>query len=174
MDGVMPDDFREQTAVDGDEPDGTLTGLSLAMASPPGTFFDVAALHVVTTATLRRLGELQPRSRFAVERYRPNVVIDATNEPFAENDWTGMSLRVGGGLTASVLIPTMRCIMTTLAQADLPRDNDVLRTVAKYNRVEIPGLGTWSCVGAYVAVTAAGRMQLGDEVRLTPATGGSG
>ena len=32
-----------------------------ALAAPPGTFFDVAALHVLTTATLARLGELEPR-----------------------------------------------------------------------------------------------------------------
>jgi MOSC domain-containing protein len=58
----------------------------------------------------------------------------------------------------------MRCIMTTLAQGDLPRDSGVLRTVARHNRVEIPGLGTWSCVGAYATVTTPGRVQLGDEV----------
>ena len=164
MDGVIPDDFREQSAVEGAEPDGTLTGLSLGVASPPGTFFDVAALHVLTTATLSRLGELEPTSRFAVERYRPNIVIDAAVEPFAENGWSGAGMRFGDALTASVLIPTMRCIMTTLAQGDLPRDNGVLRTVARHNRVEIPGLGIWSCVGAYATVTTPGRVQLGDEV----------
>jgi uncharacterized protein len=170
MDGVMPNDFREQSAVEGAEPEGTLTDLSLAMASPPGTFFDVAALHVLTTATLQRLGELEPASRFAVERYRPNIVIDSTIEPFAENGWSGASVRFGGVLTASVLIPTMRCIMTTLPQGELPRDNEVLRTVARHNRVEIPGLGTWSCVGAYAAVTTPGRVQLGDEVVVDQAT----
>lgn len=164
MDGVMPNDFREQSAVEGAEAEGTLTDLSLAMASPPGTFFDVAALHVLTTATLRRLNELEPGSDFTVERYRPNIVIDAPIEPFAENGWSGANVRFGGALTASVLIPTMRCIMTTLAQGELPRDNEVLRAVTRHNRVEIPGLGVWSCVGAYAAVTAPGSVQLGDEV----------
>lgn len=167
MDGVMPDDVREQSAVEGSEPEGTLTDLSLALASPPGTFFDVAALHVLTTATLRHLGELEPASRFEVERYRPNVVIEATCEPFAENGWSGADVRFGDALTASVLLPTMRCIMTTLAQGDLPRDNEVLRTVTRHNRVEIPGLGTWSCVGAYAAVTTPGRVQLGDEIAVS-------
>ena len=164
MDGVIPDDVREQSKVDGAEADGTLTGLSLGLASPPGTFFDVAALHVLTTATLARLGALEPASRFAVERYRPNIVIDSTCEPFAENDWTGADVRFGGALGASVLIPTMRCIMTTLAQGDLPRDNEVLRTLTRANRIEITGLGTWSCVGAYASVTTPGRVELGDEV----------
>jgi uncharacterized protein len=166
MDGVMPSDFREQSALEGDEAEGTLTGLSLAMASPPGTFFDVAALHVLTTATLRRLGEVQPTSRFAVERYRPNIVIESTAEPFSENDWSGAAMRFGDVLTASVLLPTMRCIMTTLGQGELPRDNEVLRTVTRNNRIDIPGLGTWSCVGAYAAVTMPGTVQLGDEVLI--------
>jgi len=167
MEGVIPDDVREQSKVDGAEADGTLTGLSLGLASPPGTFFDVAALHVLTTATLRRLGELEPASRFAVERYRPNIVIDSECAPFAENDWTGADVRFGDALSASVLLPTMRCIMTTLAQGDLPRDNEVLRTVTRHNRIEITGLGTWSCVGAYAAVTEPGRVQLGDDVSLS-------
>ncbi len=166
MDGVIPADFLEQNAVEGAEADGAVTDLSLAMASPPGTFFDVAALHVVSAATLRRLGELEPASRFAVQRYRPNIVIDAPSEPFAENGWSGADLRFGDVLTATVLIPTMRCIMTTLAQGDLPRDTEVLRTVTRHNRIELPGLGTWSCVGAYAAVSAPGRVEVGDEVAV--------
>jgi uncharacterized protein len=168
IDGVLPDDFRQQNAVEVAEADGTLTDLGLALASPPGTFFDVSALHLVTTATLRGLGELAPESRFAVERYRPNVVIDTAGEPFAENDWAGASVRLGAELTASVLLPTMRCIMTTLPQGDLPRDNNTLRTVARHNRVEIPGLGTWSCVGAYAVVTNPGRIELRDEAVVEP------
>jgi uncharacterized protein YcbX len=65
-----------------------------------------------------------------------------------------------------VLLPTMRCIMTTLAQGDLPRDNRVLQTLTRHNRIEIPGLGTWSCVGAYAAVTSGGEVRTGDEVSL--------
>jgi MOSC domain-containing protein len=168
MEGVVPDDFRAQNAVERDETDGTVTALALGLAAP-GTFFDLAALHVVTSATLARLGELAPASRFAVERYRPNVVIDTAGDAFAENHWSGTSLRIGT-LDVSVLLPTMRCIMTTLAQGDLPRDNDVLRTVTRHNRIELPGLGTWSCVGAYAAVNAAGGVRLGDDVALTRAS----
>ena len=170
FEGVIPDDAREQSRVEGAEPDGTLTDMALAMASAPGTFFDVCALHVLTTSTLRRLGELEPGSRFAVERYRPNVVIDGAIEPFAENGWSGATVRLGKAVTASVLIPTMRCIMTTLAQGDLPRDTGVLRALTQHNRIEIPGLGTWSCVGAYAAVTAPGRLELGAEVAVDAAS----
>src|SRR5262249_24903571 len=43
---------------------------------PPCTFFDGATLHLVTTATLKRLHELAPASNFAVPRFRPNLVIE--------------------------------------------------------------------------------------------------
>ena len=77
-----------------------------------------------------------------------------------------IGMRFGADLTATAIIPTMRCIMTTLAQGDLPRDLEVLRTLTRENRIEIPGLGTWSCVGAYAVVAAPGRVQLGDEVTI--------
>jgi uncharacterized protein YcbX len=164
MDGVIPDDYLQQISVDGSESEGTLTELSLALASAPGTFFDVAALHVLNAATLRHLAEVQPASRFAVERFRPNIVIDSADPPFAENTWTGATVRFGAVLQATVLLATMRCIMTTLAQGDMPRDNEVLRTVSRHNRIELPGLGTWSCVGAYAAVAESGNVHVGDDV----------
>lgn len=169
-DGVMPDEFLAQVVIDGDEPEGSLTELRTALAAPPGTFFDVAALHVVARATLRRLGELQPSSSFDVLRYRPNIVLDGPAAPFAENSWGQAALRLGGGgMRASVLFPTMRCIMTTLAQRHLPRDNGILRAVTRHNRVDIEGLGTWSCVGAYATVTAPGQVKAGDTWNLATA-----
>jgi uncharacterized protein YcbX len=165
MDGVMPQADRDAYGI-GDDPDGTLTDFALAMAAPAGTFFDVSALHVVARATLARLGEVQPASRFAVERYRPTVVVDGF-DAFAENDWGGGSKLRLGGVTAAGLIPTMRCIMTTLAQGDLPRDNETLRTLTKTNRIEIPNMGTWSCVGSYASVTAGGRIAVGDDVAVS-------
>src|SRR6266581_4906345 len=42
---------------------------------PAGTFFDVAMVHLLTTATLDRLRELYPQGRFEVRRFRPNIVV---------------------------------------------------------------------------------------------------
>lgn len=176
MDGVIPDDYLRQISTDAAEAeaDGTVTELSLALASPPGTFFDLAALHVLTSETLRYLGEVQPGSRFEVERFRPNIVVGSPDPPFAENTWPGATARFGATLETAVLLPTMRCIMTTLPQGELPRDNEVLRTISRHNRTEIPGLGTWSCVGAYAAVTESGQVHVGDEVVIDrPADNGS-
>src|SRR6266481_5367969 len=43
---------------------------------PEGTFFDVAMVHLLTTATLDRLRELYPQSRFEARRFRPNIVVE--------------------------------------------------------------------------------------------------
>ena len=160
IDGVMPDADRAAIGI-GTEADGTLTDLQLAMASPTGTFFDVAALHVVTTSTLRHLG-------IPAARFRPTVVIDTDDDtpPFVENGWGQGASMTLGGVTASGLFPTMRCIMTTLAQGDLPRDNGVLQRVSRENRVDLPGFGVWSCVGAYLSVSSPGRLAVGDDVTV--------
>ena len=57
--------------------------------------------------------------------------------------------------------------MTTLAQPGLPRDNAVLQTLTRNNRIEIPGLGTWSCLGAYAVVTGDGVAAVGDTWQVS-------
>jgi MOSC domain-containing protein len=57
-------------------------------------------------------------------------------------------------------------VMTTLAQADLPRDPAVLQTIARHNRFDIPGLGPSSCVGVYALVTTGGTARQGDPVEI--------
>ena len=65
-------------------------------AMPPGTFFDLAILHVLTTGTLDRLRELNPRSRFEPRRFRPNLIIDTGDQKgFVENDWIGKTIAIG-------------------------------------------------------------------------------
>lgn len=164
-DDVVPDEYLAQVAVPGEEEEGTLTELANAVAAPPGTFFDVAALHIITQATLRGLSELQPASRFEACRFRPNVVLEGDVPPFVENDWAGADIRLGSDVVASVIIQTMRCIMTTLPQGPLPRDKETLGTVSRHNRVDIPGLGRWSCAGAYAGVGSAGHLATGDPWR---------
>src|SRR5262249_2804970 len=42
-------------------------------AMPKGSFFDLASVHLLSTATLDRLRELCPQGRFEVRRFRPNA-----------------------------------------------------------------------------------------------------
>jgi uncharacterized protein YcbX len=173
IDGLAPPEFIESTAIADGMPDETVSDIALGLAAPKGTFFDLAVLHLLTTGTLDRLGSLYPEGRFDVNRYRPNLLVDTgageEASSFVENDWPGRTLAMGTDLRATVSIPTMRCVMTTLAQRDLPKDAGVLRAVARHNRIEIPGLGHWACAGAYADVSAAGSVRVGDRVTLLPA-----
>jgi len=168
IEGLAPEEMITGTNIGTEESGERISQFGVAMAAPAGTFFDVAPLHLVTTATLARLSELNPAARFDVRRYRPNFLIDADGAPaFPEDDWAGHSLVGSSGVGMKVTMPTMRCVMTTLAQEDLPDDRGTLRTVATHNRIEIPGLGTWACAGAYADVVGEGRLAVGQELELT-------
>src|SRR6185369_15972693 len=124
-------------------------------ALPAGTFFDCAVVHLLTTATLDRLGELYPRGRFEVRRFRPNIVVRpaADERGFIEDAWVGTTLALGDEVRLSITGPAGRCVMTTLPQGDLPRDPDILRTAAQHNHVN---------VGVYAAVVRGGTIRRGD------------
>ena len=126
---------------------------------PEGTFFDCAVVHVLTTATLDRLRGLYPQGRFEVRRFRPNIVVETARgeEDFVENAWIGRTLEIGDAVRLSITGPCPRCVMTTLAQGDLPKDPGILRTAAQHNRAN---------VGVYASVLQAGKVRRGDSVRL--------
>src|SRR5216684_5680949 len=126
---------------------------------PEGTFFDVAMVHLLTTATLDRLHQLYPQGRFEIPRFRPNIVVAPTTgeKDFVENAWVGRTLAIGDSVRLSIIGPCIRCVMTTLAQGDLPRDPGILRTVAQHNKVS---------VGVYATVERGGMIRRGDAVRV--------
>lgn len=128
-------------------------------AMPAGTFFDLAVVHVLTTATIDRLRELYPQGRFEVRRFRPNIVLQpaSAEKEFVENAWVGRTLVIGDEVRLNVTGPCPRCVMTTLPQGDLPKDPGILRTAAQHNQVN---------VGVYAAVLRGGTIRRGDSFRL--------
>ncbi len=111
-------------------------------------FFDVAPLHLLATGTLGAMGALQPKSRFEVARFRPNILIDCV-----EGEWE--VLRLGPSVVVRVECGAERCVMTTLPQGDLPADKKVLQTIVKHRRSEL---------GVYAVVLQGGLLRVGDEV----------
>jgi MOSC domain-containing protein len=165
--GAIQEQYHPAVAGIPEAADDTVTDEHIAVVAP-GTFFDAAPLHVLTTASLARLGELAPDSRFPVARFRPNVVVAVDDaNGFVENAWVSHSLGLGSEVVASVFLSAPRCVMTTLAQPDLPRDPGVLRAIARHNRFDIPGLGPSSCVGVYALVTTGGTLRADDPVEIT-------
>ncbi|WP_406470461.1 MOSC domain-containing protein [Streptomyces sp. NBC_01615] len=126
---------------------------------PTGTFFDLAVVHLMTTATIDRLRALYPEGRFEVRRFRPNIVVatDPDEQGFVENDWIGRTVAIGGEVRLRITGPCPRCVMTTLPQGDLPRDAGILRTAAQHNQAN---------VGVYADVIAGGAIRRGDHVTL--------
>jgi MOSC domain-containing protein len=140
--------------------------VGLASPVPEGSFFDLFPMSVVTTSTLDRLRELAPQSSIDARRFRMNVVI-ATSEPgFLENEWVGHELEVGPAARFLVALPDPRCVMTTLAQDELPADTGILRTLAGHNRIQVGDIGKFPCAGVYAVVGAAGPVRTGDRVNL--------
>jgi uncharacterized protein YcbX len=127
---------------------------------PAGTFFDIAVVHLLTTATINHLRALYPRGRFEARRFRPNIVVSAGGEEagFAENDWIGRIVAIGGDVRLAITGPCPRCVMITLPQGDLPKDPGILRTAAQHNAVN---------VGVYASVASGGTIRRGDPVTLT-------
>lgn len=144
----------------------------MALAAPAGTFFDYAPLHILTTATLERLRALYPTGRFEVRRFRPNVVVacSGTVDGFAENQWIGHRLAIGTQVNLQIIDPCPRCIVTTLAQADLPRDPGILRTVSQHSaaasKTLAPGVVFPAVAGVYAQALHGGNMCRGDAVSL--------
>ena len=148
------------------EGEEVVTDVAAAFAAPAGTFFDFSAVHLLTTNTLDRLRELAPESRFEVRRFRPNIVVEVPRvEGFVENDWARRVVRIGE-VRLKVIIPTPRCVMTTLAQGDLPGDPGILRGTAEHNRIRAGRLGELPCAGVYAAALTPGTIHQGDPVRL--------
>jgi uncharacterized protein YcbX len=163
--GGLKDGAEPYGPVIGEEDGEQLIDVPASLAAPEG-FFDAAAVHFITSASLRRLAEAAPSSRFEPERFRPNLVIDVPGaEGFIENDWADRIVEIGD-LRLKVLMPVPRCVMTTLPQGDLPEDREVLRTIARTNRTQALG-GDYPCAGVYATVEQDGVIRVGDPVRLT-------
>ena len=125
---------------------------------PPGTFFDSAVVHLLTTSTMDWLGELYPQGRFEARRFRPNIVVATPGAGFVENDWIGRTVEIGDTARLAITAPCSRCVMITLPQGDLPKDSGILRTAAQHNGVN---------VGVYASVISGGTIRRGDAVVLS-------
>jgi MOSC domain-containing protein len=126
---------------------------------PPGTFFDLAIMHLLTTATIERLRALYPEGRFEVRRFRPNIVIatEPDQQGFVERDWIGHTVAIGDEVRLQITGPCPRCVMTTLPQGDLPKDAGILRTAAQHKQAN---------VGVYADVVRGGAICRGDPVTV--------
>lgn len=122
----------------------------------PGTFFLVAPLHVMTTASLDFLKRQAPNADWSIARFRPNLVIQT--EPqfqgLVEQAWIGGQIHIN-----NVIIQcngtTPRCGVVSKPQQGLATDLQVLRTVVA--RAD-------QNVGIYATTSQQGVISVGDAV----------
>lgn len=116
---------------------------------------DAAPLHLLTTSSVRWLRTKIPASQIEARRFRPNVLLETSGDALVEDAWVGRRLALGG-VVIRVLERTERCVMTTNAQSELPKDPAVLRAVTEFNDV---------CLGVNASVERGGVVKVGDSLR---------
>ncbi len=142
------------------------TEIPVSGGAPPGTLFNYSPVHLITTSTLQKLQSAYPDGRFAIERFRPNFVVDCEAAGFPENAWVGRELAVGPEVRLRLTIPCPRCVVPTLPRRDLPPDPEILRTIASENRIHLGDFGNLPCAGVYAEVVREGNVRRGDSLRL--------
>jgi uncharacterized protein YcbX len=116
--------------------------------------FDTFPLSLITTQTIARLGEMAG-AELAVERFRPNLLVEAVDEaPFAEDGWVGRVLRIGG-LRLRVDKRDGRCAVVTVDPVTTERNPAILRAIACDREGQL---------GVYGSTVEPGRVAVGDPV----------
>jgi uncharacterized protein YcbX len=132
--------------------------------SPPGTYYDCYPLMVMTTSALRALAVAAPDSVIDIRRFRPSIVIDASDDEMdastpghPEFDWRGRRARVGSA-TIEFGAPCPRCVMVTREiDASTPADRAILRHIVRDLDQNL---------GVYATIVEPGRVRLGDTFEL--------
>jgi uncharacterized protein len=118
--------------------------------------FDVSPLSLTTTQSVAAIGELVS-AELEPHRFRPNLLIEASGgEPFAEDDWVGSVLQIGG-TRIRVDLRDERCVMVNVDPVTTERDASVLKAIARERD---------ACLGVYASVVTPGRIATGDAVVL--------
>jgi hypothetical protein len=119
--------------------------------------FDAMPLSLLTTQTVASLGKLVGTD-LAVERFRPNLLVDAPGLDFPEDAFVGRVLRLGG-LRMRVDRHDKRCVVVTVDPVTLVRNPAILRAIARERDMRI---------GVYGSTVEPGRVAIGDPVELEP------
>lgn len=120
-------------------------------------FADAYPVSIISLQTVRKLGDetgTAPEKR----RFRANIYLDLLDGvAFAEDDFVGRSLRIGGRLTVSVVQRDTRCKMITLHPDTAEPTPALLKKVGQLRG---------GAAGIYANVLVEGMVRKGDSVEL--------
>jgi uncharacterized protein YcbX len=118
--------------------------------------FDTLPLSLITTQTVAAIGASVGAS-FEARRFRPNLVVEATDGGDSPEDtWVGDVLRIGG-MRMRIDKRDKRCVVVNVNPATIEKDPSVLRAIAQERE---------SCLGVYGTTVEPGLVSIGDEVAL--------
>lgn len=137
--------------------------LPIATTAGGATFADVAALQVLAVESVDHLRALNPSLVVNLERFRPSLALETGQSGFVEKAWVDRAAMLGSA-RVQFGAESPRCVMTTVAQVDLPRQPEVLQTIAQHNRVVYGGFGKFACLGIYADVVDDGVVAVGDPL----------
>jgi len=122
--------------------------------------FDGSPIHIITTSSLAWLQARLPESVIDPRRFRANLVLETRGSDLVEQDWIGKTLKVGEA-EFKITRGTIRCVMTTLNQSELPRDPKVLKCIASESGIVF---------GVYADVIKGGIVRKNDSVSVIEVT----
>ena len=140
--------------------------LPVAALTEKTSFVDASAVHIIVNQSMAHLASLLDGVRLGVERFRPNIVLDAHDDTgsgeFADLVWKDLDVKIGD-VKLRIGDATPRCVMTTLAQPGYEQAKGVLQMLAATARKEFD-FGAFACFGTNAEVTAAGTISVGDTL----------
>jgi uncharacterized protein len=130
-------------------------------STPPGTFVDLAPVHVLTTTSLATIGA-EVGDKLDVRRFRPNIFVALHNPDgdLPESQWVGAQVALDQ-VILSVKMPTVRCVVPSRAQPGLEVNRQITRAVAARAQ---------RCLGVYCGVERAGTVRVGDHLSVRAVT----
>lgn len=143
------DDPRRRTV---SESHGGLPGDHLNLA-------DAGPLLLTTVSSLRQLNRwIGEGSEVEMVRFRPSVVVDTGDEPFAEDGWAAVRI---GEVSFRFGEHCDRCVLTTIDPHALTGGKEPLRTLARHRQWDHK---TW--FGIRLVPTTTGVIRVGDLVSV--------
>jgi hypothetical protein len=117
---------------------------------------DCRPVSIFSIQTVRQLGD-ELGIGLDKRRFRANIYVDLEGPGFAENEFTGRTLRIGNKTTITILERDPRCKMITLDPDTAEANPEVMRRLARDHDGK---------AGVYAAVLIEGIIRPGDAVTL--------
>jgi uncharacterized protein YcbX len=130
---------------------------ALTMRRSDRAITDCRPISLLSMQTIGKISEAVGSS-LDQRRFRENIYLDLSQAGgFAEDEFVGNRLQMGGKAVVAVLERDIRCKMIGFDPDTLQENSDILRYVAKNHDGK---------AGVYAAVLVEGAVRVGDEIRL--------